>query len=517
MSVAGSKKSATSAYMSDSHRAKLIMIKEREDLKGKLVTKFLAKYGKRRRLSFIENEVNNVLETLPLTEENLRRLDDRIGRGTSVAASASKKSSYAAKSIISGISVRTGASQGHMSDKAPESVKSISYMSGASRLSETTEKEIDQRSTVTSVSKVSSEALPSDKDEWAVILEYKQAIYREEERKRLERERQQKLALKRELDKQMEEKKRKQEQEMQELHQYIEVQEQNLDQFDKKEEERARLQREKIIYEKSLRDKQMRDLKRMRRQRDKQEKDTDVAMVKRLQEEYKEEIQALKNKRVEETNQRRRMLEENLSSKQKQREREEFERLEDIKLQKAHEAMLEKIEKDRLDELKNREERVQQFLNNDASKVLQKQDRMNKNDDKALLNHYMDTIEYDQQEQERLKQRERDQKREMAKILEDQMKVKDAKKIREKEVQVRQAQVWKKELEDFTKMENEEKQKRSDLYLMYKDELKQQMHEKKEKDLTRMDQIERALNKPLLKEVIQNTAPIPEALLGKRY
>ncbi|CAG9318011.1 unnamed protein product [Blepharisma stoltei] len=516
MSIAGSKKSATSSYMSDQHRQKLIMIKEREDLKGQLITKFLAKYGKRRRLSFIEKEVNNVLNTLPLTEENLRKLDERIGQGSSIAPSASRIESQEGKSIISGISVRTGASQGRMSDKPPESVKSISYMSGASRLSETTAKEIDQKSTVSSVSKISSEALPSDKDEWAVILEYNQAVYREEERKRLERERQQKLSLKRELDRQIEEKKQKEAQERQELQQYIEVQAHNLNDFDQKEAEKARLMKEKILYEKSLRDKQMKDLKRMRRQREKEEKNTDVAMVKRLQEEYKQELQALKNKRIEETHQRKKMLEENLAAKQRQREREELDRLEDIKLQKAHEAMLEKIEQDRLDELRKREERVQTFLNNNANAVLQQQDQMNKDDDRALLQHYMDTIDYDQDEQNRLKARDKEQKKEMRKILEEQMKIKDAKKKREKDVQVRQAQVWKKEYNDFLQMENEEKMKREQLVQMYKDELKQQIKEKKEKDLARMDVIERALNKPLLKQVIETTAPIPEAKLGKR-
>lgn len=86
MSVAGSKKSVSSG-MSEQRREKLLKLKHREDLKGKLVTKFLAKYGNRRRPSFIEQEVESALAGLPLTEENLKKLDERINAGTSIGHS----------------------------------------------------------------------------------------------------------------------------------------------------------------------------------------------------------------------------------------------------------------------------------------------------------------------------------------------------------------------------------------------------------------------------------------------
>lgn len=495
MSVAGSKKSVSSG-MSEQRREKLLKLKHREDLKGKLVTKFLSKYGNRRRPSFIEQEVENALAGLPLTEENLKKLDDRINAGTSLAHS----------SYMSGISVKTGASQ-VASVKPPKSEKSVSYMSGASKLSDQSKAQ-DHNTQFDIKSHVSSEMLPSDKDEWAVIMEYKQALYREEEARRQERLRQQKEALKMELDRQMDEKKRKQEMEKMELQQYIETQEYNLKQFDAKEEARLKLQRDKIAHEKMLREKQLKDLKRMKRHQVKEELTTDVAMVNRLQLEHREEMEAYKKKKYEEMMQRRQMLDENMKNKARMREKEAYERLEDIEMQRAHERILDKIEEDRVGEMRKREDRIQGYMNSMGEAVLKQQKDSNLEEDRRLMDYYSKTIEYDEDEQKRLKERDRLQKAEMRKILKIQMEEKEARKKKEKDLQTKQAMIWKKDCEEFDRINKEEKEKRDFIYKMYSNELQGQIVEKKNSELHKMDYIERALNKPLLKEVIEKTRPI---------
>ena len=483
--------------MSEQRREKLLKLKHREDLKGKLVTKFLAKYGNRRRPSFIEGEVDKALNSLPLTEDNLKKLDEKINGGTSVAPS---------ESYMSGISVKTGAIQA-TSVKPPKSEKSVSYMSGASRLSENSKPQ-DVITQYDNASHVSSEMLPSDKDEWAVIMEYKQALYREEEIRRQERLKQQKEALKMELDKQINEKKRKQELERVEIQQYIETQDVNLKEFDIREQAKLKLQRDKIMHEKMLRDRQLKDLKRMKRYQTKEEKEMDSAMVNRLQQEHHEEIEALRKKKYEEMIQRRTMLDENMKNKRKQQEKEAEDRKEDILMQRAHERILDKIEEDRKNELKKREERIQNYMNSMGEAVLLQQKDSNLEEDRQLMDYYNQTLEYDEAEQARLRERDKLQKSEMRKILEIQMKEREAKKRKEKELQSKQAQIWKQDCEEFEKISKEEKDKRDNIYKMYANELKNQIVEKKENQLHKMDYIERALNKPLLKEVIDKTRTI---------
>ena len=65
--------------MSEARREKLLDIQKREQLKGLLVNKFKLKYGDKPTLSkYIDNEVQKFLKNDRLTEENLKKLDDRI-------------------------------------------------------------------------------------------------------------------------------------------------------------------------------------------------------------------------------------------------------------------------------------------------------------------------------------------------------------------------------------------------------------------------------------------------------
>lgn len=65
--------------MSEARREKLLDIQKREQLKGLLINKFKLKYGDKPSLAkYIDNEVQKFLKNDRLTEENLKRLDERI-------------------------------------------------------------------------------------------------------------------------------------------------------------------------------------------------------------------------------------------------------------------------------------------------------------------------------------------------------------------------------------------------------------------------------------------------------
>lgn len=70
---------ASSKYMSEKRREKLLSIQKREQLKGLLVNKFKNKYGAGAS-AHITNEVNKFLNNNRLTEDNLKALDEKIGR-----------------------------------------------------------------------------------------------------------------------------------------------------------------------------------------------------------------------------------------------------------------------------------------------------------------------------------------------------------------------------------------------------------------------------------------------------
>ena len=73
MSTAGSK-------MSEARKERLLDIQKREQLKGLLINKFKVKYGDKgpQLAKYIDNEVQKFLKNDRLTEDNLKKLDDRI-------------------------------------------------------------------------------------------------------------------------------------------------------------------------------------------------------------------------------------------------------------------------------------------------------------------------------------------------------------------------------------------------------------------------------------------------------
>ena len=83
-------------------------------------------------------------------------------------------------------------------------------------------------------------------------------------------------------------------------------------------------------------------------------------------------------KRKQEREYLQKMLQENEKNKQRVKHEEELQRLEDVKAQEEYTAMLEKQEADKLNEMKKREQRAQEFMNKMADNVLSKMDQKQK-------------------------------------------------------------------------------------------------------------------------------------------
>ena len=66
------------------------------------------------------------------------------------------------------------------------------------------------------------------------------------------------------------------------------------------------------------------------------------------------------------------MLEENEKQKNRMRQQEEKERLDDLRAQEQYAKMQDKMESDRVREMKSRETRAQEFMNKMADSVLKK-------------------------------------------------------------------------------------------------------------------------------------------------
>lgn len=67
--------------MTDARRERLMEIQKREQVKGLLINKFKLKYGSKPNISkYIDNEVQKFLANDRLNQDNLKALDDKIGK-----------------------------------------------------------------------------------------------------------------------------------------------------------------------------------------------------------------------------------------------------------------------------------------------------------------------------------------------------------------------------------------------------------------------------------------------------
>jgi len=223
-------KSANSR-MSEARKEKLLNIQKKEQLKGLLITKFKSKYGNKAE-KLISNEVSKFLRTDRLTETNLVKLDEKIGRANEKSQRADdilsehrsqKSATGSRKSKASRIShgsrphtVASGQSKrSHLKGNDDMlSVKSYasSRMSGATNLSKKSNQvappaapvEEDLLS-VQSRTK-SSYSNMNEEDEWQAIQNFNVMLHYEEQKQAMLREQERKRLIREELDRQIKDK-----------------------------------------------------------------------------------------------------------------------------------------------------------------------------------------------------------------------------------------------------------------------------------------------------------------------
>jgi hypothetical protein len=177
-----------------------------------------------------------------------------------------------------------------------------------------------------------------------------------------------------------------------------------------------------------------------------------------------------------------------------------MEKVNDMKAQEEYARMLDKQEQDRINEMKSREERQQKLMARMADSVLKEQYARSKEEDHMLLSQIEERERLDREADERRRQVEEQQKREIRKFLDRQVEEKKYRKQNEKESYNEQAVMWKQDSEDIFKIEEERKMREKEINLAHAEMLKMQM-EQKHKKKGKMTSTEAKLNKQLIREV----------------
>jgi len=514
--------------MSDTRKEKLLNIQKKEQLKGLLVNKFKLKYGDRAE-KLINNEVSKFLKNDRLTEGNLVKLDDKIGKAheknqkaddilsdhrSQKSGTGSRRSQQSRPHTVASGQVRR--TQNKKDDDAM-SVRSYasSRMSGATNLSKKSNAGLqavgnaapihhghmdDDLMSVKSKTKSEMTNLNED-DEWQAIQNFNIMLHYEEQKQATLREQERKRLIKDELDRQVREKNKRKKREQLEDKEYEHLQKKHLDLLDKKEKMRMTETQMKVLTEKQSRDQQLQEEKLRKRRAEKSEFQQEKQVVERLHQEMDEERMQVLEKRRQEREYLQTMLQENELQKKRQMEDQEHERIEDVKAQESYNRMLEQQELDRVKEVEDREKRAQEFMGRMADTVIKNMDAKQKEEEDKIRQYEIEKETQDRRHDNRARKKVEDEKRRMREFLAKQVEEKKKRENIEKELNDEQAQMWRRDRENYEAEEYRISNKVKHINQENAQFLQKQMDEKEDARRGKMNVNEYLLNRQLLKDI----------------
>lgn len=479
--------------LTEEKREKLLAIQEREQLKGLLVNKFLEKYGKEKKANqdYVNKQVNEFMKNEKLTEENLKKLEQKIKDGTGAKGPVSQKADDA----------KSQASVAQSKNEASLHQVGQGQSAHHHHHHHHHDHDHDDAISVTSSNKPISVYNQGDSDdEWATMMKYDTELYKKEKTLEKVREQEQKKRIKAELDRQIEEKKRVQAQESGEMGKYNQLVQEQMKTFDRKENKREQEMKNKIMQEKASRDKQLADENARRKADKKQEKAMDELLVTKIKQELDEEARIAAVRRQQDKESLKRVLFENEEYKKKMLEEAKREKEADIRAQQEYTRLIEKQEADRAAELKAREDRAKKFMNMMADTVVKDQKAQILDEERKLLKHVLDKESREMEDEKMRQQRLNDQKKDMRKFLDGQMEEKERKREEEAALERKQAEIWKKDTSDYNEHEKQKHDYIRDVNKQHAEVLKKQIEQERRKN-KKMSTEEMLLNKPKLKEI----------------
>lgn len=496
-SKAKSATKGTGSRLTEEKREKLVAIQQREQLKGMLVNKFLEKYGNKQGGSntnqHITNEVNDFLKNEKLTEENLRKLEQRIKEGPGGVEKNRPPSQLQ--------------SQPKNTKQEPKQVDRQSQNGGAETKSQVSfkkgYKDDDAISDTSSTRPKSIYVQEDEDDEWATMLKHDAELYKRELELEKHRDFETKNKVKEELERQILEKKRLELREKDLENHYVNAVQTQMSQYDERERKKEAEKKEKILQEKLSRDRQLRDEHLRKKQEVKAEGQIDQLLVTKIKEEIDSDQHTALKRKEEERQHLRKVLHENEEYKKRMLEEAKREKETDIRAQKEYTRLLEQQEAERAAEVKAREERSKKLMSMMADTVIKDQKEQILEEERKLLRHHQERESRETEEENRRKQRQHEQKKEMAAFLDKQKYEKELREKEEKEFERRQAELWKKDTEEYNMNEKKKMETIRDINKKNAEFLKQQMELEKKKQKKKMNVEEALLNKDKLRYIAE--------------
>jgi len=405
---------------------RMINVQKREKLRDLLISKFMKKFGLKNPEPIIVDEITKFLESEKLTDNDLKRLDERIKKLLSeVNAQNNLKRGYSQDNFKSNTNLNLNKSANY--DQIQEFKNSTSNVvlpelnnniindaasvrSKASKLSKTSNKNINDKKEKNDTKSVYSEFddlesvaskpnkylerfdFEDQKDEWNAIVAYNRKLWEQEQKQNKLNDLEIKRRIREDLDNQIRQKLKREHEEYLKNQEYDEIQMKHNEFLDDLEKKRQQEIKDRIMREKENRDKQLKDEKSRKRMEHFKEKKYDKEIVQNIKNDIEREKQNQLRKRMEEKELLQKTLRENELNRLRQIEYIKNEKLDDIKATKEYGRIMDRQEQERVDYFKRIERNANNFVNKMSETVLKEVDRKNKDEEDRMKN-YLDEKE----------------------------------------------------------------------------------------------------------------------------
>lgn len=164
--------------------------------------------------------------------------------------------------------------------------------------------------------------------------------------------------------------------------------------------------------------------------------------------------------------------------------------------------MLDKQEQDRLNEVKAREQRAQEFMNRMADTVIKNMDNRAREEEEKIRKYELEKELRERMTDEQKMNKMKTEQQRMREYLAKQMEEKKRREDTEKALNDEQAFMWQKDYRNYSEEERRLHDKIAKINKDNQEFLRKQMDEKNQKySKSKMNKQEFLLNKPLLKEI----------------
>jgi hypothetical protein len=172
-----------------------------------------------------------------------------------------------------------------------------------------------------------------------------------------------------------------------------------------------------------------------------------------------------------------------------------------VEAQEAYNGMLEQQERDRLNEIEDREKRAQEFMGKMADTVIKNMDAKERDEESKIRQYEAEKEQNDRRHDMRAQKRADDEKRKMREFLAKQVEEKKRREGIEKELNDEQATMWRRDRENYEAEEDRISNKIKSINKENAEFLQKQMDEKEEARRGKMNMQEYLLNRQLLKGI----------------